>query len=327
MSKKLLEIKNLRTEFYTRSGVLPAVDGVSLSLDYGEIMGIVGESGSGKTVTSLSIMQLLPLTGRITGGEILFEGENLLQKKEKEMQDVRGRLISMIFQDPMAALDPVYTCGAQMVEAIKVHKKISGKEAVKESLEMLKSVGIPSPEHCMKAYPHELSGGMCQRVMIAMALLCNPKLLIADEPTTALDVTVQAQILELLKKIRAKRNMSIIIITHDLGVVSEMAEKVAVMYGGRILEETDVETIFSSPLHPYTKGLIKSMPKLNQSKERLYTIEGIVPSLSNMPEGCRFNPRCSEAMDICKKEEPELVPVGEKHKVRCWKAEKARKGL
>lgn len=327
MSKKLLEIKNLRTEFYTRSGVLPAVDKVSFSLDYGEIMGIVGESGSGKTVTSLSIMQLLPLTGRITGGEILFEGENLLQKKEKEMQDVRGRLISMIFQDPMAALDPVYTCGAQMVEAIKVHKKISGKEAVKESLEMLKSVGIPSPEHCMKAYPHELSGGMCQRVMIAMALLCNPKLLIADEPTTALDVTVQAQILELLKKIRAKRNMSIIIITHDLGVVSEMAEKVAVMYGGRILEETDVETIFSSPLHPYTKGLIKSMPKLNQSKERLYTIEGIVPSLSNMPEGCRFNPRCSEAMDICKKEEPELVPVGEKHKVRCWKAEKARKGL
>ncbi|RKL62157.1 ABC transporter ATP-binding protein [Thermoanaerobacteraceae bacterium SP2] len=327
MSKKLLEIKNLRTEFYTRSGVLPAVDKVSFSLDYGEIMGIVGESGSGKTVTSLSIMQLLPLTGRITGGEILFEGENLLQKKEKEMQDVRGRLISIIFQDPMAALDPVYTCGAQMVEAIKVHKKISGKEAVKESLEMLKSVGIPSPEHCMKAYPHELSGGMCQRVMIAMALLCNPKLLIADEPTTALDVTVQAQILELLKKIRAKRNMSIIIITHDLGVVSEMAEKVAVMYGGRILEETDVETIFSSPLHPYTKGLIKSMPKLNQSKERLYTIEGIVPSLSNMPEGCRFNPRCSEAMDICKKEEPELVPVGEKHKVRCWKAEKARKGL
>lgn len=316
--KKLLEVKNLTTNFYTKKGVLTAVDGVSLSLDYGEVLGIVGESGSGKTITSLSIMQLLPVSSKIAGGEIIFQGENLLQKSEEEMQNIRGKSISMIFQDPMAALDPVYTCGVQMIEAIQAHQKVSNEEAKKQSIDMLKNVGIPAPENCMRSYPHELSGGMCQRVMIGMALLCNPKLLIADEPTTALDVTVQAQILELLKSIKSDRNMSIIIITHDLGVVSEIAQKVAVMYNGRIFEEAETAALFSNPMHPYTRGLIKSMPKPNQPKERLFTIQGTVPSLSEIPQGCRFNPRCQEATDICRTEEPELVNVDEKHKVRCW---------
>ncbi|WP_286680206.1 ABC transporter ATP-binding protein [Tepidanaerobacter sp. EBM-49] len=316
--KNLLEVKNLTTNFYTKKGILTAVDKVSLSVDTGEVLGIVGESGSGKTITSLSVMQLLPVSSKVAEGEIIFQGENLLKKSEEEMQKIRGKLISMIFQDPMAALDPVYTCGAQMIEAILAHQKVSKEEAEKKSVDMLKNVGIPAPENCMKSYPHELSGGMCQRVMIGMALLCNPKLLIADEPTTALDVTVQAQILELLKSIKNDRNMSIIIITHDLGVVSEIAQKVAVMYNGRIFEEADTDTLFLNPMHPYTQGLIKSMPKPNQPRERLFTIKGTVPSLSEIPQGCRFNPRCSKATDICRTEEPELVNAADNHKVRCW---------
>ncbi|HCX50776.1 MAG TPA: dipeptide/oligopeptide/nickel ABC transporter ATP-binding protein [Bacillus sp. (in: Bacteria)] len=301
-------------------GVFPAIKDVNLSLKKGETLCVVGESGSGKTITSMSLMQLLPPSGRIETGEILFQGSNLVKLSRKEMNKIRGKSIAMIFQDPMSALDPVYTCGFQITEAIQIHKKISKEEANKQTLELLQQVGIPHPNTIFDTYPHELSGGMCQRVMIAMALSCNPDLLIADEPTTALDVTVQARILDLLNKIKKEFNMGILLITHDLGVVAEMADRVAVMYAGQIVEETDVHTLFNQPKHPYTKGLIKSVPPLHRKDKSLYSIPGSVPSISQMPKGCRFHPRCSFALDICKEKEPELElqENHSQHKVKCW---------
>lgn len=320
MGNTLLDIKGLSTVFKTEMGVFPAIKDVNLSLKKGETLCVVGESGSGKTITSMSLMQLLPPSGRIETGEILFQGSNLVNLSRKEMNKIRGKSIAMIFQDPMSALDPVYTCGYQITEAIQIHKKISKEEANKQTLELLKQVGIPHPNTIFDTYPHELSGGMCQRVMIAMALSCNPDLLIADEPTTALDVTVQARILDLLNKIKKEFNMGILLITHDLGVVAEMADRVAVMYAGQIVEETDVHTLFNHPKHPYTKGLIKSVPPLHRKDKSLYSIPGSVPSISQMPKGCRFHPRCSFALDICKEKEPELElqENHSQHKVKCW---------
>lgn len=322
----MLKINNLTTEFKTDVGIFPAVSGINLTINRGETLCIVGESGSGKTVGSLSLMQLLPPSGKIATGEIWFENTNLLQLKKKEMSNVRGKAISMIFQDPMSALDPVFTCGSQIIEAIRKHEKVSHKEAANKAIELLSQVGIPHPETVMKAFPHELSGGMSQRVMIAMALSCNPKLLIADEPTTALDVTVQAQILQLLRKIRNERNMSIMLITHDLGVVAEMADRVAVMYAGQIVEEGDVKTIFNHPKHPYTKGLLKSVPPLEgTSNQKLYSITGSVPSITNMPIGCRFSPRCPDTIAACFDSEPEMVQLGQQCSVRCWNFDKGGK--
>lgn len=322
----MLKITNLTTEFKTEMGIFPAVSGINLTINRGETLCIVGESGSGKTVGSLSLMQLLPPSGNITSGEIWFENTNLLQLKKRAMSNIRGKSISMIFQDPMSALDPVFTCGSQIVEAIRAHEKISRKEASEKAKELLKQVGIPHPDTVMKAFPHELSGGMSQRVMIAMALSCNPKLLIADEPTTALDVTVQAQILQLLKRIRNERNMSIMLITHDLGVVAEMADRVAVMYAGQIVEEGDVRAIFNHPQHPYTKGLLKSVPQLeNSNGTKLYSISGSVPSITLMPKGCRFSPRCSEATTTCIEIEPEMIHLDDQSKVRCWNFDKGGK--
>ncbi|TBL77648.1 ABC transporter ATP-binding protein [Paenibacillus thalictri] len=319
MDNALLKISNLTAEFKTDKGVFPAISGVHLTINKGEVVCIVGESGSGKTVASLSLMQLIPAVGKITSGEITFEGRDLLKAKKKEMAQIRGKSISMIFQDPMMALDPVYTCGSQIIEAIRIHQSISRQDAHTKALELLKQVGIAHPQRCMNAYPHELSGGMCQRISIAMALSCSPKLLIADEPTTALDVTVQAQILDLLKTIRNEMNMSIMLITHDLGVVAEMADRVAVMYAGKVMEEGDVRTIFRNPQHPYTKGLIKSIPHMDQKNGKLYSISGAVPSISSMPQGCRFAPRCEEAADICRQREPEMQQLSDSCQARCWK--------
>ncbi|MEH7121149.1 ABC transporter ATP-binding protein [Neobacillus vireti] len=326
MDNTMLKIHNLTTEFKTEMGNFPAVSGISLTINRGETLCIVGESGSGKTVGSLSLMQLLPSSGKISSGEIWFEETNLLQLKKRDMSDVRGKSISMIFQDPMSALDPVFTCGSQIIEAIRSHEKNSRKGAFKKAKELLKQVGIPHPETVMGAFPHELSGGMCQRVMIAMALSCNPKLLIADEPTTALDVTVQAQILQLLKKIRKERNMSIMLITHDLGVVAEMADRVAVMYAGQIVEEGSVKAIFHQPKHPYTKGLLKSVPQLDSANgEKLYSITGSVPSITSMPPGCRFSPRCPEATEMCFSKGPNIIHFDDQGMVRCWNFDKGGK--
>ncbi|OLS35421.1 ABC transporter ATP-binding protein [Bacillus sp. MRMR6] len=318
MGDALLDIKGLSTVFNTELGVFPAIKDVNLSLRKGETLCVVGESGSGKTITSMSLMQLLPPSGKIASGEIIFRDVDLVKLTRKEINRFRGKAISMIFQDPMSALDPVYTCGSQITEAIQIHKKISKGEAKNRAIQLLKQVGIPHPETIFDAYPHELSGGMCQRVMIAMALSCNPELLIADEPTTALDVTVQARILDLLNKIKKEFNMGILLITHDLGVVAEMADRVAVMYAGQIVEETDVHTLFKNPKHPYTKGLIKSVPPLHHQNKTLYSIPGSVPSISSMPNGCRFHPRCSFATDLCVQKEPELQEIKSQHKVKCW---------
>lgn len=318
MGEALLDIKGLSTVFKIELGVFPAIKDVNLSLKKGETLCIVGESGSGKTITAMSLMQLLPSVGEIASGEIIFRGINLVKLNRKEMNKIRGKSISMIFQDPVSALDPVYTCGSQITEAIQIHDVISKAEAKNRAIELLKQVRIPHPERIFDAYPHELSGGMCQRVMIAMALSCNPELLIADEPTTALDVTVQAKILELLNKIKKEFNMGILLITHDLGVVAEMADRVAVMYAGQIVEETDVHTLFKNPKHPYTKGLIKSVPPLHQKDKTLYSIPGSVPSISQMPKGCKFHSRCLFATDICKEKEPELQDIHSQHRVKCW---------
>ena len=320
MGETLLEVRDLKTCFYTEDGVVPAVDGVSFSVDKGETIGIVGESGCGKSVTSLSVMRLIPNPpGKIVGGEIIFEGENILEKSEAEMRHIRGNEISMIFQEPMTSLNPVFTIGDQIMEAIMLHQKVGKREARKKTIEMLKLVGIPSAEKRVDEYPHQMSGGMRQRVMIAMALSCNPKLLIADEPTTALDVTIQAQILDLMLKLKEDLGTAIMLITHDLGVIAETVNKVVVMYAGKIVESADVVSIFKKPEHPYTLGLLGSIPKVNEDRERLQVIEGVVPNPFNMPTGCRFHPRCSFARDICKEEEPELVDVEDGHQVRCWK--------
>jgi oligopeptide/dipeptide ABC transporter ATP-binding protein len=322
MENTLLRIENLVTEFQTKGKSFPAVNGISLTVKEGEVLGIVGESGSGKTITSLSVMQLIPRNGKITAGKIMFENKNLLLLDKNEMCNIRGKRIAMIFQDPMSALDPVYKCGSQIAEAICFHEKISYKAALEKGMELLKLVDIPHPERYIDAYPHELSGGMCQRIMIAIALSCNPKLLIADEPTTALDVTVQARILDLLKSLRKQMNMSIMLITHDLGVVVEIADRVAVMYGGEIMEEGDVKSIFNDPLHPYTKGLMLSIPRLDQGHERLYSIDGTVPNIDCMPTGCKFCTRCPEVFDLCKQQRPDMMQAKANHWVRCWKSGK-----
>lgn len=314
----LLEVKNLKTEFKMRKGIVKAVDDVSFSVGQGEVLAVVGESGSGKSVTSLSIMGLLQDPGKVTGGEVLFKGEDLLGKSKKEMQAIRGHHISMIFQEPMTSLNPVYKIKDQLTESIMLHMKLTKKEALERAVEMLKLVGIPSARERADEYPHQMSGGMRQRVMIAMALACNPELLIADEPTTALDVTIQAQILELLGEMREKFHMAVLLITHDLGVVSETADRVVVMYCGKVMENAKVEELFTNPLHPYTVGLLKSIPSLeNDSEEPLYMIKGMVPNPLRMPPGCPFSDRCEKCMERCKKEMPGLTDL-DGHEVRCF---------
>ena len=319
----LLEVRNLKTYFYTMDGTVPAVDGVDFAIREGHTMGLVGESGCGKSVTALSVMRLIAPPGRILQGEIIFDGQDLLALKDEQMYHIRGNKISMIFQEPMTSLNPVFTIGNQIAEAVKIHQQMDDAAARKRVVEVLKLVGIPNPEQRFDSYPHEMSGGMRQRVMIAMALSCNPQLLIADEPTTALDVTIQAQILELMKELRSRIGLSILLITHDLGVIAEMAEEVAVMYTGKIVEQADVVTVFKSPKHPYTQGLLSSIPTLATGKEqRLNVIKGTVPMLYNLPPGCRFAPRCPKVFDKCRQFEPNLKPVELGHTVRCWLYEK-----
>ena len=319
MSEPLLQVKNLKTYFYTDEGIARAVDGVSYHVNKGETLGLVGESGCGKSVSTLSIMQLIPNPpGKINEGEIIFKEKNLLKFSEKQMRQIRGNEISMIFQEPMTSLNPVFTCGDQIQEAIILHQKVSKKEARDLTIEMLKKVGIPAPEIRVDEYPHQLSGGMRQRVMIAMALSCNPALLIADEPTTALDVTIQAQILDLLRKLQEEFHMAIIMITHDLGVIAELADNVAVMYAGHIVEYAGIKEIFNNPKHPYTVGLLQSIPKLTENKDRFSVIKGILPNPINFPEGCRFHPRCPIAMDVCKKKKPVEIQLNG-HQISCWK--------
>ncbi|MEW6045556.1 MAG: ABC transporter ATP-binding protein [Bacillota bacterium] len=314
-----MDVRNLKTYFYTEDGVVPAVDGVSFGLERGGTLGILGESGCGKSVTSLSIMRLVPQPpGRIVDGQIVFEGEDLLRKKEAEMRRIRGNEIAMIFQEPMTSLNPVFTVGNQIMEAIILHQKVSKAEARRRAIEMLKLVGIPSPEKRIDDYPHQMSGGMRQRVMIAMALSCNPKLLIADEPTTALDVTIQAQILDLMRRLQRELGTAIMLITHNMGVIAELVDHVVVMYAGKIVESADVRSIFTRPRHPYTVGLLESVPKLHESRERLKAIEGVVPSPYNMPTGCRFHPRCELARDICKRLEPPVMELSPGHRAACW---------
>ncbi|QWU16959.1 peptide/nickel transport system ATP-binding protein [Paenibacillus sophorae] len=316
MERELLTIKGLKTYFYTDEGVVPAVDGVDITIREGQTVGVVGESGSGKSVTSLTAMRLTP--GKVMEGSILFDGKDLLTLSEQQMQDVRGNEMAMIFQEPMTSLNPVFTVGQQIGEAVRIHLKYSKKQARARSIEMLKLVGIPRPEQIVDEYPHRLSGGMRQRVMIAMAMACNPKLLIADEPTTALDVTIQAQILNLMKELKSAHGTAILLITHDLGVVAEMCDRVVVMYGGKVVEESDVITLFTEPKHPYTQGLMKSMPTLDSEEKRLYSIKGSVPIPGSLREGCYFAPRCEFAMDVCRRQAPELTEIGQGHFTRCW---------
>ena len=320
----LLEVKNLKTQFQMKKGTVKAVDDVSFTIDQGEVLAVVGESGSGKSVTSLSVMGLLQDPGKVEGGEVLFHGENLLTKSKKEMQEIRGNRISMIFQEPMTSLNPVYRIQDQLMESIMLHLKLSKKEAYERAVEMLEMVGIPSARERAKDYPHQMSGGMRQRVMIAMALSCNPELLIADEPTTALDVTIQAQILDLLGQMRKKLHMAVLLITHDLGVVSETADRVVVMYCGKVMEHAKAADIFENPLHPYTIGLLRSIPRLEDEEEGpLYMIEGMVPNPLRMPPGCPFSDRCEKCMERCRQEMPGLIDV-EGHEVRCFLYEEGK---
>ncbi len=316
---RLVELKDLKAHFFTEDGVVKAVDGVSFHINRGETLGVVGESGCGKSVTALSILRLIPTPpGRIVGGDILFESESLLRKTEAQMRDLRGNSIAMIFQEPMTSLNPVFTCGDQIAEAIEVHQGLPERQALEKAVEMLRLVGISLPGRRIREYPHQLSGGMRQRVMIAMALSCNPRLLMADEPTTALDVTIQAQILELMKKLKKELGMAIMLITHDLGVVADMAQRIVVMYAGKIVEEADTVSLFRKPLHPYSEGLLNSIPRLNRPKGRLYVIPGQVPNPINLPPGCHFGPRCECAQSICREREPELKDVGGGRLVSCW---------
>lgn len=318
-TKKLLEVKDLKVSFFTPAGEVKAVGGISYDLNYGEVMGIVGESGSGKSVEAYSIMGLLQSPGEIIGGSITFDGEDVLAYNKKQMQDFRGNKVSMIFQNPMTCLNPVYKVGNQLIEAIRVHHKITKKEATAKAIEMLELVGINNPNKRMEQYPHEFSGGMRQRVMIAMGLICSPKLLIADEPTTALDVTIQAQILELMKDIQKKTGMAIIFITHNLGVVAEICDKVSVMYAGHIVEQGLVDDIFYQPKHPYTLGLLRSMPRVDAEEyERLIPISGTPVDMLNPPAGCPFAPRCSHTMKICLRKTPPLFEVDKGHVSACW---------
>ncbi len=326
LQEKLLSVKNLRTEFFqNKTTSVTAINDISFDINKGEILGLVGESGCGKSVTSLSIMGLLNFTsGKVTNGEILFDGQDLRTIDEKTMRSIRGGKLSMIFQEPMSSLNPAMRIDKQMIEGIRLHTNLSKKEALERSANMLKQVGIPDPQRVLKNYPHQLSGGMSQRVMIAMAMSCNPQLLIADEPTTALDVTIQAQILELMKKIQKEEGMSILMITHDLGVVAEMCTRVIVMYAGEIMEEAPVDILFNNPTHPYTKGLIASVPKLGSGVKVLPSIPGSVPDLSMLPEGCRFAPRCKYATERCHKEQPDLFSVSSNQKCRCWLAKEGK---
>lgn len=318
MDDTLIEIKNLKTYFYTDDQVSKAVDDVSFSIKKGKVACIVGESGCGKSVTSLSIMRLISNPGKIVGGEINYNGKNILNMSSKEIQNLRGNEITMIFQEPMISLNPVLKIGKQILEGIMEHSLLSKKEAYNKAVELLKRVGLSRPDEIMESYPHELSGGMLQRIMIAISLSCNPKLLIADEPTTALDVTIQAQILDILRQIKDETDMSILFITHDLGVVAEIADYVIVMYAGKIIEEASVLEIFKNPKHPYTKGLLKSKPVIGERKKRLYSINGQVPELINLTESCYFSDRCENCMSICKKKAPLYISDSNEHKVACW---------
>jgi oligopeptide/dipeptide ABC transporter ATP-binding protein len=322
----LLHIEDLRTYFHTDDALVRAVDGVSYDVNAGETLAVVGESGSGKSVTALSILRLVPQPpGRIEGGRIVFEGRDLLTLSEAEMRKIRGKEISMIFQEPQTSLNPVYTCGEQIVETVVLHERIDRRAARGRAIEMLQLVGIPAAEQRVDEYPHQLSGGMRQRVMIAMALACRPKMLIADEPTTALDVTIQAQILELLERLQRELGMAVLLITHDLGVVAETADRVAVMYAGQVVEYCDVRTAFRQPLHPYTAGLQASLPKLGVERERLRVIPGNVPNPARFPRGCRFHPRCPVAIEGCLRD-PVLRELAPGHLVRCWRAEEIAAG-
>ncbi len=323
----VLEVRDLKTHFFTDDGAVKAVDGVSFEVRTGETLGIVGESGCGKSVTSLSILRLIPSPpGKIVGGEILFEGRNLLELSDPDMRRIRGNEISMIFQEPMTSLNPVYTCGDQIMEAVMLHQKVGRREARSRAIEMLRLVGIPAPEQRVDEYPHQLSGGMRQRVMIAMALSCHPRVLIADEPTTALDVTIQAQILDLLNRLQEEFGMAILLITHDLGVVAETCDRVAVMYAGQVVEYADVEEIFNHPRMPYTAGLLGSIPKLGEEAERLRVIPGNVPNPAEFPTGCKFHPRCPVVVDRCRTENPPLTLIRPAHHVRCWRAPEVEAG-
>ena len=314
----LLSVKDLHTSFTTDHGEVQAVNGVSFNLDAGKALGIVGESGSGKSVTAYSIMQILADNGRITSGEILYKGEDISRWGESKMQDFRGKCCSIIFQDPMTSLNPVFTIGSQIAEAVLLHTKSSKHEAMEKALEMLKLVGINEPEKRLKQYPYELSGGMRQRVMIAMALACEPDILIADEPTTALDVTIQAQILELMQSLQKKLGMAIIMVTHDLGVIAEMCDEIVVMYGGRFCERGTADEIFYNPRHEYTRGLLRSIPNITNMKERLVPISGTPINMLNMPKGCAFCARCDKAMKICLEQVPEERIINESHRASCW---------
>ncbi len=317
-AEALLEVKNLRTSFFTGDGAVHAVDNVSFNVRRGEAVALVGESGCGKSVTALSIMRLVTPPGKITGGQVHFKGKDLASLSEREMRNVRGDDMAMVFQEPMTSLNPVFKIGAQVAEAIRIHRKVSKKEAWKRAGEMLELVAIPDPVKRLDDYPHQLSGGMRQRVMIAMALSCDPELLIADEPTTALDVTIQAQIMELLASLQKRLGLAVLLITHDLGVVAEFCERVIVMYTGRIVEEAPVRDLFANPAHPYTRGLLKSLPSVTKEGGRLPTIAGMVPPLTALPRGCKFSPRCPDVMEICLGNEPARMIVGKGHDARCY---------
>jgi oligopeptide/dipeptide ABC transporter ATP-binding protein len=320
-NQPLLEVSDLRTYFFTREGTVKAVDGVSFSVQRGEVRGIVGESGCGKSMTALSILQLVDKPGRIVSGEVIFKGESLLKKSRREMTSLRGQQISMIFQEPRSSLNPVFKVGNQLLEVLRIHENVSRRER-KRVVELLKEVGIPDPSRRVDNYPHEMSGGMAQRVMIAMGMACAPDLLIADEPTTALDVTIQAQVLDLIKNLRDEHGMAVMLITHDMGIVAEMADKVTVMYAGTAVEEADTIPLFEESLHPYTQGLIASIPVMGEIKDRLDVIPGSVPDLINLPAGCRFAPRCRARVEnelkICEQKEPPMIEAKPGHYVRCW---------
>ena len=321
-NQSLLEVKNLKTYFFTEDGVVKAVDGVDITVKPGEVLGLVGESGCGKSVTSLSIMRLIGIPGKIVEGEILFEGRDLLNLSEAEMVDMRGNRISMVFQQPQSSLNPVFKVGDQVGEVFQIHQNMGREESWERAVDLLRLVGIPDPESKAHSFPHEMSGGQAQRVMIAMALALNPQLLLADEPTTALDVTIQAQILDLISDLRYRMGTAVVLITHDLGVIGGMADRVAVMYAGRIVEQSGIKALFDKPLHPYTQGLIASIPVLGKIQDRLDVIPGSVPNLIGLPPGCKFAPRCRSRVEyeltICTEIEPDLVPVLPKHTVRCW---------
>ncbi len=319
MSDIVLEVRNLKTHFHTDEGVVPAVDGVDFTLKKGKTLCVVGESGCGKSVTAYTVMRLIPMPpGKVESGEILYKGKNLIKLTENEMRDIRGNEIAMIFQEPMTSLNPVYTIGNQIVEAIVLHQEVNQKEARQRAIKMLTKVGIPDAEMRIDEYPHQMSGGMKQRVMIAMALSCNPEVLIADEPTTALDVTIQAQILDLLQQLQSTEGMSILLITHDLAVVAEVADEVLVMYASKVVEKAGVVEVFQNPKHPYTQGLIKAIPQLGNRVDRLNEIPGQVPKPQNYPKGCHFTDRCSHVMDICRQKHPGMTEVFTDHFVSCF---------